>query len=125
MNSQQISAEYGALKKRIEAEIQVTTKNDTVAAYRFLEKIDTLINLQYCATNYRILLESTEDEESRGLVRKHLHIFMTTVYLDYLDEVIDAANSWKADSSGMVSLQRQVRDRLVPVREFLESEFGD
>ena len=125
MNNHQISAEYGELRKYIEAEIRVTDKNGLAQAYRFLEKVDALINLQYCATNFRILLDSTEDEESRGLVKKHLHIFMTTVYIDYLDEVIAAADSWKAGSSGMASLQKLILDRLVPVREFLEGEFGD
>jgi hypothetical protein len=96
-----------------------------VVAYRLLEKIVALINLHYCATNFRILLESTEDEESRRLVEKHLTIFMTTVYIDYLNEVIDACNTWDAESSEMNSLQRLIWETLAPIREYLEGKFGE
>ncbi len=124
MDIRQISEEYEKLKKRIEAETQVAAKSDMVMAYRFLERIHALINLHYCVTNFRILLESTENAESRKLVQKHFQIFMTTVYMDYLDELIDASKSWKADSSGMVSLQRFIIDRLVPVRDFLSDAYN-
>jgi hypothetical protein len=125
MRRQQIPEEYDVLKKHIEAEIQNLPKSDMVMAYRFLEKIVALINLQYCATNFHILLESTEDEESRRLVEKHLTIFMTTVYIDYLNEVIDACNTWDAESSEMDSLQRVIWDTLVSIREYFEAKFGD
>ena len=125
MGRQQIPDEYQGLKKHIEAEIQNIPKGDMVVAHRFLEKIVALINLQYCATNFRILLESTEDEESRRLVEKHLNIFMTTVYIDYLNEVIDACDTWDADSSEMASLQRLIWNTLVPIREYFEGKFGD
>ena len=125
MNNRQISAEYEGLKKRIEAEIQVTPSSDMVLVYRFLEKAEALINLHYCVTNYRILLESTEDEESRSLVKKHFRIFMNTVYIDYLNDVIEASNDWEAYSFGMVSLQREIQDVLVPIRDLLQAEFDD
>ena len=125
MRRQQIPEEYEGLRKHIEAEIRNMPKSDLVVAYRFLERIVALINLHYCATNFRILLESTEDEESRRLVEKHLTIFMTTVYIDYLNEVIDACNTWDAESSEMDSLQRVIWDTLVSIREYFEAKFGD
>ena len=125
MRRKQIPEEYDLLKKHIEAEIQNIPKSDLVVAYRLLEKIVALINLQYCATNFHILLESTEDEESRRLVEKHFTIFMTTVYMDYLNEVIDACNTWDAESSEMDSLQRVIWDTLVSIREYFEAKFGD
>jgi len=125
MRRQQIPEEYEGLRKHIEAEIRNMPKSDLVVAYRLLEKIVALINLHYCATNFRILLESTEDEESRRLVEKHLTIFMTTVYIDYLNEVIDACNTWDAESSEMNSLQRLIWETLAPIREYLEGKFGE
>ena len=125
MRRQQIPDEYEGLRKHIEAEIRNMPKSHLVVAYRLLEKIVALINLHYCATNFRILLESTEDEESRRLVEKHLTIFMTTVYIDYLNEVIDACNTWDAESSEMNSLQRLIWETLAPIREYLEGKFGE
>ena len=125
MRRKQIPEEYEGLKKHIEAEIRNMPKSDMVMACRFLEKIVALINLHYCVTNFRILLESTEDEESRRLVEKHLSIFMTTVYMDYLNEVIDACNTWDAESSEMNSLQRYIWNTLVPIKEHFEREFGE
>ena len=125
MRRKQIPEEYERLKKHIEAEIQNIPKNDMMMAYRFLEKIVALINLHYCATNFHILLESTEDEESRRLVEKHLAIFMTTVYLDYLNEVIDACDTWAAGSPEMASLQRHIWETLVPIKEYFDGKFGD
>ena len=84
MNNRQIAAVYEDLKKLAGNEIRTAGGNDLVTVWRLFEKMDALINLQYCAANFRILLESTEDEESRELVQKHLHIFMTTVYMDYI-----------------------------------------
>jgi len=125
MRRKQIPEEYEGLKKHIEAEIRNMPKSDMVMACRFLEKIVALINLHYCVTNFHILLESTEDEESRRLVEKHLSIFMTTVYMDYLNEVIDACNTWDAESSEMNSLQRYIWNTLVPIKEHFEGEFGE
>lgn len=125
MRRKKIPDEYEGLKKHIEAEIRNMPGSDMVMACRFLEKIVALINLNYCATNFHILLESTEDEESRRLVEKHFAIFMTTVYLDYLNEVIDASDTWDAVSPEMDSLQRRIWDTLVPIREYFDSKFGD
>ena len=105
MNNRQIAAVYEDLKKLAGNEIRTAGGNDLVTVWRLFEKMDALINLQYCAANFRILLESTEDEESRELVQKHLHIFMTTVYMDYLEEVIGTAGSEKAGSAGVAYLQ--------------------
>ena len=65
MNNRQITAIYEDLKKLAGNEIRTAGGNDLVTAWRLFEKMDALINLQYCAVNFRILLESTEDEESR------------------------------------------------------------
>ena len=69
MNNRQIAAVYEDLKKLAGNEIRTAGGNDLVTVWRLFEKMDALINLQYCAANFRILLESTEDEESRELVR--------------------------------------------------------
>ncbi len=125
MNNRQIAAVYEDLKKLAGNEIRTAGGNDLATAWRLYEKMDALINLQYCAANFRILLESTEDEESRELVQKHLHIFMTTVYMDYLEEAIGTAAGEKAGSAGMEYLLQEICDGLVPVRDFFQREFGD
>ena len=125
MNNRQIAAVYEDLKKLIGNGIRTAGGNDLVTAWRLYEKMDALINLQYCAANFRILLESTENEESRELVQKHLHIFMTTVYMDYLEEAIGTAAGEKAGSTGIARLLQEICDSLVPVRDFFQREFGD
>lgn len=125
MNNRQIAAVYEDLKKLAGNEIRTAGGNDLVTVWRLFEKMDALINLQYCAANFRILLESTEDEESRELVQKHLHIFMTTVYMDYLEEVIGTAGSEKAGSAGVAYLQEEICDNLAPVLDFFRREFGE
>ena len=125
MNNRQIAAVYEDLKKLIGNGIRTAGGNDLVTAWRLYEKMDALINLQYCAANFRILLESTENEESRELVQKHLHIFMTTVYMDYLEEAIGTAAGEKAGSAGIARLLQEICDSLVPVRDFFQREFGD
>ena len=125
MNNRQIAAVYEDLKKLAGNEIRTAGGNDLVTVWRLFEKMDALINLQYCAANFRILLESTENEESRELVQKHLHIFMTTVYMDYLEEAIGTAAGEKAGSDGIARLLQEICDSLVPVRDFFQREFGD
>ena len=125
MNNRQIAAVYEDLKKLAGNEIRNAGGSDLVTAWRLYEKLEALVNLQYCAANFRILLESTEDEESRELVQKHLHIFMTTVYMDYLEEVIGTAAGEKAGSAGMARLLQETCDSLVPVRDFFQREFGE
>ena len=125
MNNRQIAAVYEDLKKLAGNEIRNAGGSDLVTAWRLYEKLEALVNLQYCAANFRILLESTEDEESRELVQKHLHIFMTTVYMDYLEEVIGTAAGEKAGSAGIARLLQETCDSLVPVRDFFQREFGE
>lgn len=125
MNNRQIAAVYEDLKKLAGNEIRNAGGSDLVTAWRLYEKLEALVNLQYCAANFRILLESTEDEESRELAQKHQYIFMTTVYMDYLEEVIGTAAGEKAGSAGMARLLQETCDSLVPVRDFFQREFGE
>ena len=118
MDYQEIAAEYAWLKERVESDTDVTGNNDLTTVYRFLEKIVTLENLQHCVTSFRILLEDVEDEESRALVQKHFYIFLSTVYIDYLTDVIEGAENWIADSSGTRELQETILEKLVPIRAF-------
>ena len=118
MDYQEIAAEYAWLKERVESDTDVTGNNDLITVYRFLEKIVTLENLQHCVTSFRILLEDVEDEESRALVQKHFYIFLSTVYIDYLTDVIDGAENWIADSSGTRELPETILEKLVPIRAF-------
>lgn len=125
MNNRQIAAVYEDLKKLAGNEIRNADGSDLVTAWRLYEKLEALVNLQYCAANFRILLESTEDEESRELAQKHQYIFMTTVYMDYLEEVIGTAAGEKAGSAGIARLLQETCDSLVPVRDFFQREFGE
>ncbi len=124
MELQKISTKYAELRLQIEAMTETAGEKDKTTIWRFLEKIIALENLHYGVTNFRFLLEDVEDEESRSLIQKHFHILMTTVYIDYLNDIIDAAETWKVVGSDMRALQVTIHNTLVPIRDFYQEQFN-